>query len=1327
MISINRDNFENITPPDFILKKPSGDRLGVVPCITKSYDRKFNEPDEIQFTTPLFYNNEQNEFYEDIEVMKYIEVYGIGLFLITSVNESSEGTEHAAKEVTAKSCEVTLGQKYLNEFYINTGETGSIDDVQFYKISDHSHSLLHLAIKEKFPEWSIGHVDTLLTTMQRSFTVDSQDVYSFLMEDVATAFDCFFIFDSLNRIINVYQVDTYGTDTNISISYNNLLKDTELTCDVEDIKTAMTITGEDELTVREIAMGFETIYNLDYYNSLEFWSQGLYDAYNAWVTLYNSKVNDYTALLQQDEAYYDQIAEMESTRTPAVDDYLNWVNMTKAQATTDMKNNYSYNLLKEKQLAYEQKQAVYMKAGYGEYQAAADSNYKKYYLPVYNVLSWIAEVLTFKQNQINAVKTQQLAVQNQMRAIINLVSMTNNFTAAQLKELSLFIRETTLTSDNYVVTDTMTTTEKYSMLNDMLTYGRKELAKIAIPQLSFTASVLNLFTMPEFDNYSGDFDIGNYIWVTLRDDFHIKAKLLSIHFDYYDKNNFTVTFGNIARKANNIYTDITEAINTATSVATSVSFNSSYWSESSQEANYITEMIDQGLLAAGAVLTDGTSSEIIMDKRGLFINTNDYLDDGVTPNPYAGDSIFLGGGRILFTDNDWLTVSEAVGRIQVNSNSVFGVIAKAVIAGYIWGGEIRGTKIYVGGGGGTSQGTAGQILIYDANGAEIGHWTSSGIQIKDGTIQSADFTNGTAPYASSGIQINLSSTPHIKTKNFAIKANGDAYFRGDVVANGATIGGSNGWEVKAGYIHNVDGPISSAVTNLVAGTYIGAGTNGILNTTGGETTADCKYVQIKSGTLTANNVEIKGGHLKVGSNFEVASGTGKLTASGADITGVLNADTGTIGGSSGWEIVTGYIHNVDGPTSSAVNNTKAGTYIGAGTSGILNTTGGATAASRKYVQILNGKITANNVDIDGGSIDISGSNNTSFSASSTGISVTGEIKATSGKIGTNAINQITIGNNATHASIYSGNKSSRDDANDGFYLGTNGFSLGNKVFVVTNDGKVTIKNGSIQSSSFSDNTSSHYSNSGIKIDLDSNGSIKAKNFAIDSSGNAYFQGQLSATSGSIAGWYINTAGGLTDSLTDPQAWVRTNLIACGAHGSCLISMHPTSDDPNDVRKGYLTVEVNVNEYVHVYYDHIERSSGPDYYVKWWDGSDERLKKDIKPLTLEEAKSIILNVEPLTFKYKSNENGKNRDTRYYGVTAQRMNKLCEELGLENPYVRYGNLSDDLMDVAYEQFIAPLMKVVQSQQEEITTLKSEVDTLKAELDEIKKMLRKEAGTD
>ena len=195
-MKINRDFFDNPIVPEYILCKANKERIGVLQCTEKSIDIKFNDSDEINFSTYLHINNEKNLFYDAIDVMKYILLPDVGFYSITSVAIESESTEFEHKTIIAKSYESLLAQKYLEDFVINMGTTESLDGVQFYNLRNKSQSLLHLVL-EKCPDWKIGHIDVSLQTMQRSFEVSRQDIYSFLNNDVAEAFGCFFLFDTI--------------------------------------------------------------------------------------------------------------------------------------------------------------------------------------------------------------------------------------------------------------------------------------------------------------------------------------------------------------------------------------------------------------------------------------------------------------------------------------------------------------------------------------------------------------------------------------------------------------------------------------------------------------------------------------------------------------------------------------------------------------------------------------------------------------------------------------------------------------------------------------------------------------------------------------------------------------------------------------------------------------------------------------------------------------------------------------------------------------------------------------------------------------------------
>lgn len=97
-------------------------------------------------------------------------------------------------------------------------------------------------------------------------------------------------------------------------------------------------------------------------------------------------------------------------------------------------------------------------------------------------------------------------------------------------------------------------------------------------------------------------------------------------------------------------------------------------------------------------------------------------------------------------------------------------------------------------------------------------------------------------------------------------------------------------------------------------------------------------------------------------------------------------------------------------------------------------------------------------------------------------------------------------------------------------------ALANEIFAqnITASGTITggkfkgaSANSYIESATYA-YTSGNYSDSGIHIDLSSQGYIRAKNFAIDSSGNAYLKGRIEAGSGNIAGWNITASNGSTE-------------------------------------------------------------------------------------------------------------------------------------------------------------------------------------------------------
>lgn len=180
---------------------------------------KFNSYSELTFEVGRIYNdlisgeNKINLFYDKVEAIRLVYLENFAYFELQAPELVGDGIKEA-KSCTAYSYEYTLSTKFLENFYVNTGEVDSIevinaDDpehivpVTLYNPSNKKLSLLHLVL-EKAYGWSIGHVDDSLQTLSRQFKIDRESIYDFLMNEVCEKFNCYIVFDTINNTINLY-------------------------------------------------------------------------------------------------------------------------------------------------------------------------------------------------------------------------------------------------------------------------------------------------------------------------------------------------------------------------------------------------------------------------------------------------------------------------------------------------------------------------------------------------------------------------------------------------------------------------------------------------------------------------------------------------------------------------------------------------------------------------------------------------------------------------------------------------------------------------------------------------------------------------------------------------------------------------------------------------------------------------------------------------------------------------------------------------------------------------------------------------------------------
>ena len=104
-------------------------------------------------------------------------------------------------------------------------------------------------------------------------------------------------------------------------------------------------------------------------------------------------------------------------------------------------------------------------------------------------------------------------------------------------------------------------------------------------------------------------------------------------------------------------------------------------------------------------------------------------------------------------------------------------------------------------------------------------------------------------------------------------------------------------------------------------------------------------------------------------------------------------------------------------------------------------------------------------------------------------------------------------------------------------------------------------------------------------------------------------------------------------------------------------------------------------------------------------SDEKIKKNIE--TLKNSKDFIMNLNPIKFVLKDDSEEKIN----FGFTAQNVQKNLKNLGYINTNIvsEVDRDGETILALSYTQLIAPLIKVVQEQEEKIKELEEKIGGL------------------
>lgn len=597
-------------------------------------------------------NGKKYEHYDDFQEDRLIMIQGIGWYKI-HVETNIENTG-ISKNITANSLESTLCNKRLVDFQVNSDdfEDEKYARTIFYNPTDLNKSLLHRVLNVA-PNWSVGHVDQSIANKQRTFDIDDSDVYSFLINDVSEAFNCLFIFDTVNMTVNAYDLDNYGDDTNIFVSMENLAQSMTETIDENSIITCYRVVGGDNVEVAEInPNGTNKIYNFEYYlPEMEESIQNKVIAYNE---KYQSLKLTYQSITDRMRQQLDVIQEL-YTRNPESAESTDW-------------SLYGLYMLQDKRDSYKNIDEVYCAQGMNK----PDSFNYNIYAKNKELLDSVQVELDKRQTEVESAEATYNSIKAEMTSLQEQLDMDKWFTKDEWKTLDTYVVEETYSNDNYSIADNTTDVELFDIEKQLYDVAWKGLSKKCRPQYQYKSTLSNVLTIPQFKGFLKYFQLGNFIRMATDYDTVIKLRLISFTVDYNDTSKIDVTFSDAIR-VHGVCNDVASIISQANSAAMSFQFNKDQYDKSVNQSNFVEEMRKYGLDVANIPVKNQHQS---WDETGMwFRQWNEQKND------FDPEQIKIINNQIVFSDDGFQSAKMAIGKIPIdkNGNTVYAVNAEAIL------------------------------------------------------------------------------------------------------------------------------------------------------------------------------------------------------------------------------------------------------------------------------------------------------------------------------------------------------------------------------------------------------------------------------------------------------------------------------------------------------------------------------------------------------------------------------------------------------------------------------------------------------------------------
>lgn len=675
-MDVKFDKYDRVEKREVILKNINDEVMYKLPLKDIPITERLGGYSEVSFTVSKIINGNKSKYYDYIICDRYIEIEGIGVFVITEANES-KSPNNSFKDVKAVSNEYELVRIPMP--YIK-------DTLKLYDLVKPQDTILG-KIASVIPTWSIGYVsvDLMNDNLKRTFEVEGQNntqVYAFMMGELSQAFKCLFTFDTFNRRINCYSQEDFLKEPNCMMSYDSLIKEVTISPNIDDLITALDCYGGNGLDISDVnPLGGNTIYNFAYYlDGEDIMSSNLKGKVIQWMNDQKTQQATYGNLLVQIKNKMTEKSKLDgdltklNTEKKIIEDSIAIKNQGGLDASTEVNN------LANKESEIKAKQTE----------------------------------ITNKQAEIDKLK-------NDKKGINDTLSIKNYFTVDEQKELFKYTKKGTYNTDKIIITESMTDVQVQEQSQKLFDESVKELNKSSQPVYNFSLTPINFPMIKVFKNQTKNLNLGSCFAVVLEDKFDtiiFKPVILEMSYlinpvEISDDLSLAFSTNLYDKNGMNLWHEILNKTNTTSN---QVSVNKDKWGSFEEGGkSRLDELYDGVMDAAVRELVNGDKQTFIADRNGVILRKLE--DDGT----YSPKQIRMINNMIGLTDNNFGTLGVAIGDISFNGSKYYGIAANLLIGKQVISEQLivenQSNTFRVDGTGATM--TNGIISVEKKNGNEI--------------------------------------------------------------------------------------------------------------------------------------------------------------------------------------------------------------------------------------------------------------------------------------------------------------------------------------------------------------------------------------------------------------------------------------------------------------------------------------------------------------------------------------------------------------------------------------------------------------------------------